>query len=344
MGSMNGADGARPWTRVGAAAVVGLLAIGTLGSCAASKNDSTAASAPAGAVANGAAPQAALGAPALGGGGAGAGDSSAQGASFKVDAYDQTPVQGVGSFISTATMTVKVDDVGQAKPKVVAATQAASGGLFGEKTTFGDTATSVITVKVPPEKFAQLLNDLAQLGTLAAEEVKTDDVTNQVVDLDARIHAASSSLDRTRALLDQAKSLTEISQLENEVSRRQADLESLKGQQAALQAKVALATIVITLESNGSTPAVEKARLDAEEAQRKANEAKPLPGFSDGLSGGLTVAGNVGSVVLAVLGALVPFLPLVVVALVIVHLLRRRTRAAATPGAVPAGAAGREAN
>ncbi len=337
MGTMKGLGTARPRARFAAATGAALVAMALLGSCSMSPTASQSSSDAAGSANGVAAPKAALGAPALGGGGAGAGDTSAQGASFKVDAYDQAPTQGIGSFISTGTMTVKVDDVGKTKPKVVAATQAAGGGLFGEETTFGDKSSSVITVKVPPEKFSQLLNDLAQLGTLAAEEVKTDDVTNQVVDLDARIHAASSSLDRTRALLDQAKSLTEISQLENEVSRRQADLESLKGQQAALQAKVALATIVVTLESNGSTPAIEKARLDAEEAQRKANEAKPLPGFFDGFSGGLTVAGNAGSVLLAVLGALVPFAPLFLVAFVIMRMVRRRQRGSTPGGAVPAG-------
>ena len=42
------------------------------------------------------------------------------------------------------------------KPKVIAATQASGGGLFGEETSFGSTSTSVITLKVPPEKFAVL--------------------------------------------------------------------------------------------------------------------------------------------------------------------------------------------
>lgn len=312
--------------RASVAAAIGVVAVLGLGACAGGSRTSSDQAAPA-TEAN-AAGNKALGAPTAGGSGAGAGADTPAGqpATFLVDAYDETAApSAVGSFISTATITVKVDDVAAAKPKVVAVAQAAGGGLFGEETSFGAKSTSVITLKVPPEKFTALLHDLGALGTLESEQVKTDDVTQQAVDLDARIAAAGSSLERTRALLDKASSLSEITQLENEVSRRQADFESLKGQQRALQGKVALATIVVTLSGDqDATPA--ELQKKAEEEAKKNAAAAPLPGFTDGFSGGLKVAGNIGTVALAAIGALIPFLPLVILMVVAVKLLQRLQR------------------
>jgi len=86
----------------------------------------------------------------------------------------------------------------------------------------------------------------------------------------------------------------------------------------------------------------EEAERKRHEEERKKNEAKPLPGFFDGLSGGLSVAAGVGTVFLAIVGALLPFLPLVILAIVVLRLTSRRRRRSAgdgdgpPPGSVPA--------
>lgn len=336
---MNGTRGAR--RAVGLAAVaIGVLAAGACGGTSATSSRASDAAGVAPAAqgkASGATGSAADAAASPGGASA-----NGQPASFNAPADGGDPQAG-RSVISTATLTVKVDNVGPAKDKAADAAQRAGGFVFGEQTTFGQKSTALLTLKVPPAAFRPLLDELGHLGVLDAQEVKTDDVTQQVVDLQARITATEASLERTRALLGQAKSITELSQLENEVVRRQSDLESLRGQQKTLQAKVDLATITLTLSGDAdATPAKqqeqEQRRLDEE---RRRNEAKALPGFFDGLSGGLTVAAGLASVAAAALGALLPFLPLALAAYVIVRLVRRASRraagraAAATAGADP---------
>lgn len=269
-----------------------------------------------------------VGAPAAGGADAG----TAQGASFNVNALDAPPQDTGQAFVSSATMTVKTDDVSASKVKAIELTATDGGGLFGEQTTFGAEAKATLTLKVPPPKFEPLMSDLGRLGSLESEEVKTEDVTQQVIDLDARIKAAQSSLDRSQLLLDGAKSLTEIVAGENEVAKRQAEVESLRGQQQTLAKKVDLATIVLTLTSTKPTPAVEQAHTP--------EPPKPLPGFGDGLGGGLEVARNVGTVALAVFGALLPFLPLLVIVFFGVRWLRRRMHRGASSGAAAATAGG----
>lgn len=245
-------------------------------------------------------------------------------ASLNTNAVDaQGPAAG-RSFVSTGTVTVRTSDVAGTKPRAIAAAEHAGGALFGDQSTFGDKARSVLTLKVPPAKFRSFLDELAALGTLSSQEVKTDDVTEKVIDLDARVTAAEASLVRTQALIDRSGNLTELANLEKEVARRAGDLESLRGQQRTLRDRVDLATVTLTLEGEGQvTPAVAE------------QQAKGLPGFGDGFSGGMRAATTVLTLVAATLGALVPFAPLVALVALLVWFTRRRHREVTGGSAAP---------
>lgn len=212
--------------------------------------------------------------------------TNGQSASFNAAADGGDPQAG-RSVISTATLTVKVDNVGPAEQGRRTAAQRAGGYVFGEQASFGQKSTTLLTLKVPPAAFRPLLDDSATSACSTAQEVKTDDVTQQVVDLQARITATEASLERTRALLGQAKSITELSQLENEVVRRQSDLESLRGQQKTLQGKVDLATITLTLSGGAATPPSSRSRSsDGSTRSGAATRPRPCPASSTGSAAG----------------------------------------------------------
>lgn len=56
-----------------------------------------------------------------------------------------------------------------------------------------------------------------------------------------------ASVDRVRALMAGAKSLSEVVSLESELTRRESDLESLQRQQQGLSARVSLSTVTLEL-------------------------------------------------------------------------------------------------
>ena len=114
-----------------------------------------------------------------------------------------------------------------------------------------------------------------------------------------------------RDLLDRAQSLSDVTKVEAELTRRQADLESMLAKQQALTGRVELATVTATLEGSGTPPAV-ASRL----------------GFTDGLGGGWDALVGTARVVAVVTGALLPFSWLLLVALGARLVLRRRRAAA----------------
>lgn len=167
-------------------------------------------------------------------------------------------------------------------------------GFTGQEESGGDKAS--VTLRVPADKFDAALEQLAKLGTVKAQHKQADDVTDQVVDLDARLATQRASVDRMRALLAKAASVNEVAQVESELTRREADLESMESRRTALGGQVALSTVVLEVTRTPPPPT-------------KPVEEKPdNPGFLSGLAGGWTAFGKVLNGIGAALGAMLPFL------------------------------------
>jgi hypothetical protein len=166
-------------------------------------------------------------------------------------------LQAGRSIIYTANLTVEVDDVVAAGEQALAAVAGLGGMLYGQETTTGPEARSVLTIKVPPQNFDEAMRRLAGIGRLVNQTVYTDDVTERVVDLESRITTAEASVVRLRAFLAAATELDDIATLERELLQRETDLEVLRGQLRTLEDQVALATIVLLLSEPYPAPAVE---------------------------------------------------------------------------------------
>jgi len=243
----------------------------------------------------------------------------------KVNAVDAGPAATGRKVVSTASLRVETDDLAATKERAAEITRAAGGEVYQEATSFGATGTSTLTIKVPPDQFDQMLKDLGALGRLAQQEIKTDDVTQQVIDLDARIRSAEASVGSVQGFVEKSTNLVETAQLENELQRRTAELESLRGQRQNLERRIDLSTIVLTLASNKGTPV-------AEEAKAPLPPKAPL-GFGDGLERGLEVLASIGRALALAGGAMLPFTPFVL-ALVLVIRWRRSRRTPAAPAGI----------
>lgn len=166
-------------------------------------------------------------------------------------------LQAGRSIVYTATLQIEVDDVITAGEEAQAAVAGLGGVLFGQETTTGTEARSVLTIKVPPANFQEALHRLAGVGRLVSQSVFADDVTERVVDLGSRISTAETSVGRLRDLLAAATDMEDIAALERELLQRETDLEVLRGQLRTLEDQVVLATIVLTLTEPYPEPAVE---------------------------------------------------------------------------------------
>ncbi|MDN0197363.1 DUF4349 domain-containing protein [Streptomyces sp. S.PNR 29] len=265
-------------------------------------------------------------------GGSGAGDSNA--AASQADAKEGAPGSGAGGtkasaapkvtashIIRTASLTVQVKDVPKALDAARASTENA-GGYIGNETTTRDEEgheDTRVVLRVPVEKYEQVLADLEGTGKLLDRNAKAQDVTDQVVDVESRIKSQRASVARIRELMDQATKLSDVVTLEGELSSRQADLEALLAQQASLKDRTGLATITLSL---SETP-VPKAAEDDE------------PGFVDALAGGWDAFVTMLRWLAVAFGAVLPFAA-VTALLVLLWLRVVRPRLPRRPAPAPA--------
>ena len=218
--------------------------------------------------------------------------------------------------VRSAELSVEVDDVYAAARKAYEV-GARFGGFVADEKTEGDNAS--IQLRVAADHLDDALAALSGIGTVTGRTQQAQDVTEQVVDVQARVASQRASVERVRALLDHATAIGEIVQIESELTRRQADLESLQQRAAALDGQTELATVGVQLRRPGGFA-----------SQGRDGDA----GFLTGLTAGWRVFLASTQVLLTVLGALLPFLiALAVPTAPIVWLLRhRRPVAAPAPG------------
>lgn len=208
--------------------------------------------------------------------------------------------------VRTAQISVEVDDIYQAAQKARDVGARFDGYVSDEKTD-GDSAS--LELKVASGSLDDALTALAGLGPkVLNRSQQAQDVTEQIVDIQARVATQKASVERVRALLSNATGIGDIVQIESELTRRQAELESLEQRAAVLSGQTQLATVTVRLSRPGGVAA-----------------AADDNGFLGGLNAGWEVFVASTKVLLTVLGALLPFLiALAVPAAVIVSVLRRR--------------------
>ena len=189
-----------------------------------------------------------------------------------------------------------------------------------------------LTLRVPAEQYDAVVDKLAALGELTNRTETSQDVTAQVADVTSRVESMTASVARVRALLASATDISDVISIESELAVREANLESLQQQQAALSGQVALSTISMTLTA----------------VTTDAAGTEPVPqdsGFIAGLnSGWAALLGFLGGLA-GVLGVLLPFLPVIALAGLLIWWLIRRARRSrsgpadpATPGTAPTAA------
>lgn len=217
--------------------------------------------------------------------------------------------------IVTADLTVEVrpSRVDATADRATSLALAAGGDLAGDRRSHsGGTARADLVLKVPPARYLTVLDQLARLGTEVSRSAQEQDVTDQVVDVAARITAQQASVDRVTKLLASARNLADIVQIEGELARRQGDLESLQARQRALDGQTSAATITLHLrgQAAGTAP------------------AEPATGFAAGLAAGWSAFTAGGALLLTAAGAALPFAVTFGVLAVAVLAARRRRQAA----------------
>ncbi|KPG09657.1 DUF4349 domain-containing protein [Mycobacteroides immunogenum] len=159
------------------------------------------------------------------------------------------PTESKRDIVKTGTMTIIVANPSEAADKAAQLTESANGRVESRSEDAGSRAgraqTSIV-LRIPAAKLDGVLRDLKELGKVKSADTKSDDVTSQRVDLDARIAALQTSVDRLLGIMRDSKDTDALIKAESELSKRQADLDSLRAQRNQLGEQIAYSSVTVT--------------------------------------------------------------------------------------------------
>jgi len=147
-------------------------------------------------------------------------------------------------LVRRGAMDVVVEDVAAAAARVQS--QLVASGGYVERGQLGEHSAS-FTLRVPEKALDATLDSLATLGSVASRTVSAQDVTEEAIDLDARLQSLIATRDRLRKLHDSATSVTEVIAVERELGRVQGEVDSLEGRLKHLRSSAALATVELSI-------------------------------------------------------------------------------------------------
>ncbi|HWU23599.1 MAG TPA: DUF4349 domain-containing protein [Nocardioides sp.] len=303
----------------GAAAVVGLLALGacgsqvTRGADAPSHTDGGVAAMQPKAAPQAAVPEAANGAEY---------DTALDSRSARqVSAKAPAPELGKRELIYTGQVALRSRDVAGAAAGVRTVATRYGGRIDDEQTeaASGKVSQETLTVRVPSGRFMAAFDAIKQLGTLRSASSSAQDVTTQVIDVRVRVRAQKASLHRIEQLMSRASTLGQVIALESQLTQRQSALDALEQKQAYLKDQTTMSTITVDVDRTRTAPAGTK-------------PAHHRTGFLGGLHRGWHALTVSATAVAAGFGAVLPFgIPLLVLGVPAWLALRRRRRTAPTP-------------
>ena len=254
----------------------------------------------------------------------GAADGAVDGGSSSGGTIDRGAVgaasdsSGNRELIASGSLSLRVDDIDASAAAVADAAEARGGyveslnvgsnGMVMD----GDAMTMPVApngawvqVRVPADQLTETMDELGAIGEVTASNISRQDVTDQAVDLRARITSSEASVARLTELMSQSGSVADLIAAESALAERQATLESYQQQLELLENQVSMSSLSVDLTLAQETV-----------------EADPA-GFGDGLVAGWNgLIATLNGIVIG-LGFLLPWIVIVAVVVVVVVFIRR---------------------
>jgi len=144
-------------------------------------------------------------------------------------------------LIWKASLSVEVADV-KASVQQAADIVTSANGYIERKSDHGDKSTS-LTLRVPSNDLKEIVEKIAEIGTVTSRYLSSKDVTEEYIDVEARLKNKIVLRDRLQKLLDKAEGVKDVLAIEKELNRVQGDIDSMQGRLKSLKGSVDLAEL-----------------------------------------------------------------------------------------------------
>ncbi len=157
------------------------------------------------------------------------------------------------SVIKTGEVEVEVDR-GKFQDSMTRALGIASryGGFVLSSSTDGDRSRSgTVVIRVPAQSFEAALDDLKDLGGVTREKVSGQDVSEEFVDLQARLRNFEAQEKVLLRLMDEATTVASTIAVQRELTGIQLEIERIRGRIRFLSDQTELSTLTVSMFEEG---------------------------------------------------------------------------------------------
>ena len=130
--------------------------------------------------------------------------------------------------------------------------QRASGGLRH----------AYLKMRIPQAQLETTLAEIGELGTVERRSITAEDVSNQLVDLQARLRNLRKSEESLLKIMERSGSVADVLEVARELSRVREMVEQIDAQLKNLQARVSYSTINLTLTAEIAAPSNQRPLTD----------------------------------------------------------------------------------
>lgn len=166
------------------------------------------------------------------------------------------PIAGSGRVIKNISLEVRIKKDQFQRQFARAGSLAEQFGGFVTNSqvseTDGKLASGTLTIRVPSNRFEEAVGRIKGLGKVTAEDRSGQDVSKEFVDLEARLNQAKTEEAFFLRMMDQAKSISDMIQVQGQLSGVQLRIEEIQGQLNYFRDQTALSTISVRVYEPGA--------------------------------------------------------------------------------------------
>lgn len=152
-------------------------------------------------------------------------------------------------IIQRATLSIEVADFTTSEEALIRAVARSNGYISDSYAYVTETGRhrGEITIRVPKDAFSALIAELELLGRVQTKHLSGEDVTEEYIDLQARLNNSRRQELRLLEILELAETVEEVLEVERELARVRGEIEQMTGRLTYLENRVELATITVSL-------------------------------------------------------------------------------------------------
>jgi hypothetical protein len=155
-------------------------------------------------------------------------------------------------IVRTGDLQIRVDDYEPARKQIEELLRASGGFIANAQVGHSDgrVTEATLVLRVPTDGYEDLVARLAALGTVVAESSSAEDVTDQWVDVNARLANAKKLEGRLVELIaTQAGNVTQLLEVERELARVREQIELFEGRLHVLEDQTSLSTLTLRVQT-----------------------------------------------------------------------------------------------